>query len=880
MVMTKELLPGMKIWRFSLQRRLAQGGMGTVWAAWDERLDREVALKLLPRVLLTEPSAEARFEREALAMARLQHPNVVSIYDIGTFDPGVGEELPYLVMELIRGSSLNEMLAEGALPARLAARIVEQVSLALSAAHRVGVIHRDLKPSNIMVGDGGHVTVLDFGLARLAHREGETPVETLTSPGMVLGSCPYMAPEQALGQGVTQSSDIFSCGAVLYECLSGTRAFDGPTPMKVLQAVVRSEYPPLRDVAPAVPSELAAVVERCLEREPGRRYRTCADLAHDLAVFQGTDAVSLAEAPTVTLGSGKLEAVVTRRRRLAIRGAAIAGTTLLLGLAAGVLGGRFGWEPQRPDPGRWEARALMDTVGTLVDPSWRPDGSEIVVARNQIGTGEILAVDPTNGNARTLLEAVPPEILGSPRVSPDGKAMLVEVVVAGEPSIRVFPAVGGRATTEVINAGGATWVDADSFLFSREEAGGGSGLFMYSIGRRETTRVREAESDLSWLSALPRPGGGFALLSGSSGIPSGLFVAKEAGATPRIWQPPDKQIFGVSWAPSGRSLVASIEGRLVRITADGTAPVIPRIDRLWHPAFSPSADRLAVVRKSSTNDLIAVDPDGGGWTCLLCGVADSGWGSVDADGVVVYRRYMAGSATLFLRDPSGVEVAVSDPAEDASCPLVSPDGSRIAYLARVPEGGTELRVVSRSGGQPVTLADSVESSEYPSWSPDGRFIAFSAGSPIRVFVVPASGGEPRELTPDGGDYPQWSPAGGWIAYSVWTQDSDPAQGAWVVDANGGTPLKIGREPTRLVWSRDGGLLWQLRRADDAIELWEAEAGLWTWKLRSTLDLGRPAASHLEHLPLTVNPATGELVMNRRTSLASLLVFEGVDPTRW
>jgi len=877
--MIKELRPGMKIWRFSLQRRLARGGMGTVWAAWDERLDREVALKLLPRVLVTEPAAEARFEREALAMARLQHPNVVAIFDIGTFDPGVGEELPYLVMELISGTSLNELLTDGALPARLAARIIEQVGLALSAAHKVGVIHRDLKPSNIMVGDGGHVTVLDFGLARLANREGETPVESLTSPGMVLGSCPYMAPEQALGQGVTHASDVFSCGAVLYECLSGIRAFEGPTPMKVLQAVVRSEYPPLQDVAPDVPSDMVAVVERCLEKEPGRRYRTAADLAHDLAVFQGTDAVSLAEAPTMAISSAKLEAVVVRRRRLAIRGATIAVVTLVVGLLVGILSGRYGTEPLRPDPGAWDARALMDTVGTLVDPSWRPDGSEIVVARNRVGTSEVLAVDPSSGIARSLVEAAAPEIMNSPRVSPDGKAMIVEVVVAGEPAVRVFPAVGGRATTEVVNAGGATWFDSDSFMFSREEANG-FGLYRYSLSRRETTRLRQVEGALSWLSAEPRPGGGFALLSGSSGIPNGLFVAKEISGSPRTWQPPDKQIFGVSWAPSGRSLVASIDGRLVRVSDEGAFPVIPRIDRLWYPAFSPSADRLAVVRKSSTNDLVAVDPDGGGWTCLLCGVADSGWGSVDANGVVVYRRYMAGSATLFLRDPSGVEVAVTDPSEDASCPSVSPDGSRVAYLARIPESGTELRVVARSGGQPVTLATDVESSEYPSWSPDGRYITFAASSPIKVFVVPASGGTPRELTPDGGDYPQWSPSGEWIAYSVWTQDSDPDQGAWVVDVDGGRARKIGDESTRLTWSRDGRLLWQLRRAGDQIELWEAQSGEWTWRRRSILDLGRPAASHLEHLPLTVNPATGELVMNRRTSLASLLVFVGVDPARW
>ncbi|MBD3873132.1 MAG: serine/threonine protein kinase, partial [Acidobacteria bacterium] len=285
MVMTTELKPGMTIWRFRLEKLLARGGMGSVWAARDERLDREVALKLLPHVLVNEPSAARRFEREARAMARLQHPNVVGIFDVGTFDPGVGEELPYLVMELIRGRSLNDLLDDGPMPPRLAARVVEQVALALAAAHAVGVIHRDLKPSNIMVGDGGHVTVLDFGLALLAQRAGETPIETLTSPGMVLGSCPYMAPEQALGKEVTTSSDIFSCGAVLYEALSGERAFDGPTPMKVLQAVV----------------------ERCLAKEQNRRYRSSVDLARDLAIFQGTDETSLAEAPTVAFSSGKLQ---------------------------------------------------------------------------------------------------------------------------------------------------------------------------------------------------------------------------------------------------------------------------------------------------------------------------------------------------------------------------------------------------------------------------------------------------------------------------------------------------------------------------------------------------------------------------------------------
>ena len=136
------------------------------------------------------------------------------------------------------------------------------------------------------------------------------------------------------------------------------------------------------------------------------------------------------------------------------------------------------------------------------------------------------------------------------------------------------------------------------------------------------------------------------------------------------------------------------------------------------------------------------------------------------------------------------------------------------------------------------------------------------------------------MTPAGGDYPQWSPDGKWISYSMWTQESDPNQGAWVVPADGGSPLKIDLQPTRMVWSADGRLLWQLRRSGDAVELWEADIGVWSWRRRSVLDIGRPVGSHFEHLPLTVNAGTGDLVMNRRTTVSGLLLFEGLDPSRW
>lgn len=374
----------MLVGRYRLVEQMARGGMGTVWVARDERLERAVAVKVLPALLVSDPSAQRRFEREARAMGRLQHPNVVSIHDVGTADPGTGEELPYLVMALVRGESLDQLISQGPLPPRRVARIFTQVASALATAHDVGVIHRDLKPSNIMVGADDHVSVLDFGLARLAQQEGRTREETLTTPGMVLGSCPYMAPEQALGQKVAPPSDIFSCGAVMYEALTGRRAFEGATPMRVLQAVVRCEVTPLVELAPAVPEALAKVVERCLAKDLERRYAHAADLARDLAsLAECCEDRATAVVPPAAEGAGG-DGVPSGRRGGA-RALAAGLVVLAVGLGAGLVVGRALF-PSRADltgsgssvsDGGVRLRAIGDGGGIRVLPE---SGGRLLVA--------------------------------------------------------------------------------------------------------------------------------------------------------------------------------------------------------------------------------------------------------------------------------------------------------------------------------------------------------------------------------------------------------------------------------------------------------------------------------------------------------------------
>ncbi len=865
--------------RYRLERRIAKGGMGTVWAAHDTRLTRDVAVKLLPLTLLEDESAGPRFEREARAMGRLQHANVVSVFDIGTADPGTGEELPYLVMELLQGRSLNHLLEDGALPPRRAAKILHQVALALTAAHRAGVVHRDLKPSNIMVADSGHVKVLDFGLARLTYGEGELPEETLTTPGIVLGSCPYMSPEQALGDTVGPASDIYSFGSVAYEVLSGRRAFEGTTPVQVMQAVARSSCPPLRQVAPETPDALAAVIDRCLQREPAKRYPGAAELARDLETIIESEDSTMTRVPTILHRGSGVRAVAQARRWWMARVAVAAAACLAAGLAAGYLAGGFGREPRRPDPGAWEYRELLRVNGALHSPAWHPGGAEVVVEHHHGGVTDLLAVPIDGGESRVLMAGKVGESPVFPAFSPDGAALAAVLMAGGEMTLLVIPAVGGEPVAEIRNASHPRWLDSKTILFSRIEDGA-SALWTYELDTFEERLTLAARDDLMWWDTAISGDGRVAVLGGPSDISAGLFVGSLEKPSLRPWIDVGHGLNGFSWSASGDSIVASVDRGLVWLTADRSVPLVPKIMPLSEPALSPDGASLVAVNPNSSHDLVAVDPDGGGWSCVLCGIPEMGWGSVSADGAVAYRHRRRGVAEIVVRDSDGGERPLTPAGTEGWCPSFSPDGKRVAFLSSHPGQTRDLQVISREGGQAVTLATDVEGPEFPSWSPDGRFLAFAAGTPIRVWVVSAAGGEPRLITPDGGDYPEWSPTGRWIAYVVWTEETDVDQGAWVVDSAGGVPVKIADEPTRLLWSSDGAWLYQLRQDGDRLELWHCRPGIWQWSRRAVLDAGIRPSVHEPFRPLTVDPATGALIMNRKASADVLAVFEGIDSDRW
>jgi tRNA A-37 threonylcarbamoyl transferase component Bud32 len=282
-------IEGKKISNYQVLSLLGKGGMGEVYLALDLRLGRKVALKLLPQQFIQDPLRVKLFEREARAASALNHPNIITIFDIGQC-----EGVHFIATEYIEGQTVRQRLRGSPLPLREALKVAIQTAGALAAAHEAGIIHRDIKPENVMVRRDGYVKVLDFGLAKLTETAAVTNVDleavtrqtTYTMPGMVMGTVSYMSPEQARGETVDGRSDIFSLGVLLYEILIGKTPFTGPTALDALAAMLEREPAPLTDSVRGIPAELERIVTKALRKDRGRRYQTMRDLLVDLESLQ------------------------------------------------------------------------------------------------------------------------------------------------------------------------------------------------------------------------------------------------------------------------------------------------------------------------------------------------------------------------------------------------------------------------------------------------------------------------------------------------------------------------------------------------------------------------------------------------------------------
>src|SRR5690242_4988681 len=270
------LTTGTRLGDFQILSLLGAGGMGEVYRARDLRLDRDVAIKVLPRFVSFDPERLRRFEQEAKAAAALNHPNILAVFQMGSY-----QDAPYLVSELLEGETLREEVKRGPIPPKKAIDYGLQIVRGLAAAHGKGIVHRDLKPENLFVTGDGRIKILDFGLAKLTHQESATQLTKQTSdtePGAVLGTMGYMSPEQVRGQAADHRSDIFAFGAILYEMLSGKRAFQGATAADTTSAILNKEPKAISQVVPSVPRVVSQIVHHCLEKDPADRYQSAGEL--------------------------------------------------------------------------------------------------------------------------------------------------------------------------------------------------------------------------------------------------------------------------------------------------------------------------------------------------------------------------------------------------------------------------------------------------------------------------------------------------------------------------------------------------------------------------------------------------------------------------
>jgi serine/threonine protein kinase len=323
--------------QYRLEEKLGQGGMGIVYKAFDTRLKRKAAIKVLSTDLVTNLDRRLRFKREAQSAAALNHPNIAVLYEIGEH-----EGTPFLAMEYVEGKSLRALVDLGPLGTVEALRVALQIAAGVGRAHQAGIVHRDLKPENVIITGDGQVKILDFGLAKLwgePQQEGPGNVsrlETISREGRILGTASYMSPEQIRGEGVDPRSDLFSFGVLLYELVTGRVPFDGPSAMDTLSAILRDSPPPARSLNPDLPEELERILGKCLEKDPDHRYQSAGDLEVDLRQLERLSDSQPFLRPPESRGIFR----GTARRRLVMGGIAVA----LLAVLAGHLqpGGELG----------------------------------------------------------------------------------------------------------------------------------------------------------------------------------------------------------------------------------------------------------------------------------------------------------------------------------------------------------------------------------------------------------------------------------------------------------------------------------------------------------------------------------------------------------
>jgi Tol biopolymer transport system component/tRNA A-37 threonylcarbamoyl transferase component Bud32 len=862
------LVQGSKLGPYEILSPLGAGGMGEVYRARDERLKRDLAIKVLPEELASDKDRRARFEREARSASALSHPNILTIHDIGSVGPTV-----YIAMELVDGVTLREALASGPLPTKKTLDIAVQMTEALAAAHAAGIVHRDLKPENVMVSKLGYVKILDFGLAKLVspdseeHSNLQTAVEG-TIPGMVLGTVGYMSPEQAAGRAVDFRSDQFSFGSILYELATGKRAFHRDTSAETLTAIIREEPEPVAALNPRTPAPLRWIVERCLAKDPEERFGATRDLARDLASIRD----HLSEA-SVT-GTGEVPGLPTppaRRRRLlpALAGLALLGVVGVAAFAAGrrtartaapsfrqltfqrgeIYSGRFGPDGQTIlYAAAWEGRPVEIFASRVDSPESRPFGlagadvlavsasGEMAVSldRRLVGaftrSGTLARIGMTGGGTpREVLEDVQwadwaPGGTNLAIVRDTGTLNLLELPVG-----KVLYKTDGWVSHPRVSPRG----DLVAFLDhpTRGDDGGSVATVDRSGEKKTLSKLFSTAGGLAW-------------------SPDGRevwFTAAEVGG--------NRALHAVT--PSGSErLLSRVTGNLTLqdVSRDGRVLISHDTLRSGILGLAPGEQKERDLSWLDWSSAIDISPDGASMVFF-----ESGEGG--GPGYSSYLRKMEGSPPVRLG-----EGAVQS---------MSPDGKWVIAIVR---STTDRQAVllPTGAGEPRPLSTPGLGVSAASWFPDGKRILLTAseqGRGNRLYVMDSDASKPRALTPVGYRYflRTISPDGKRVAVV------GPDRRHYLYPLDGGEPTAIpGLAPDDRPagWTSDGQSLYVSRSGELPARIWRVDPATGKrelWKDLSPLD----SAGVYSIAPPRIAPDGKAYVYSYNRILSDLFLAEGI-----